>query len=308
MKENMMNALNYAARGRAILVFLVVAGCASTVPKELVDARAAYQRAASGPASVEAPAQLHVANQALGIAEKTYDDEGDSDKAHDRAYVATRKAELAEAQGRIAVLEKQTAESEQRRQAASMRAAADTKSQLAKANVQLATQQQQLDAERQLRQDAERKSREALEALERVATVKRDTRGTVITLPGGVLFASGKSELLASARAKLTEVSAAVLKDPNAVLVVEGHTDSRGSADMNQELSVKRAQAVRDFLVSKGVPVDHVTAEGFGLARPIADNNTAEGRADNRRVEIVVRPGNPSNVVGGGPPSTTSAP
>src|SRR6187431_2595718 len=90
------------SRHTLILGLLVCGGCASTVPRELADARVAYQRAASGPAARENPAQLHVAQEALTVAEKTFDDEGDSDKARDRAYVATRKAELAEVQADIA--------------------------------------------------------------------------------------------------------------------------------------------------------------------------------------------------------------
>jgi len=69
---------------------------------------------------------------------------------------------------------------------------------------------------------------------------------------------------------------------------VEGHTDSVGSEEMNQKLSENRAQAVRDFLVKQGVQPDNITAAGFGKTRPVADNNTASGRQQNRRVEMVV--------------------
>ena len=73
-------------------------------------------------------------------------------------------------------------------------------------------------------------------------------------------------------------------------MVVEGHTDSQGSAASNQELSDKRAQAVRDYLVSRGIAADRVKSQGFGPGRPIGENTSAEGRANNRRVEIVVQP------------------
>lgn len=287
----------------ALTALLLCVGCAGSVPRELADARSTYQRAASGPASQDAPAQLHVAQQALGIAEKTYDDEGDSDKARDRAYVATRKAELAEAQARIADLDRQSLQSKQRAQLAQAQSAAKTKAQLGNATAQLEVQQQQLEGERKLGVEAQQQSRDALAALERVAAVKKDARGTIITLPGGVLFTTGKADLLPSARAKLSEVASALAKDSNATLVVEGHTDSRGAATMNQELSENRARAVRDFLVSKGVAADHITSEGFGLTRPVASNDTAEGRADNRRVEIVVHSGD-TPAVGGGQPSS----
>jgi outer membrane protein OmpA-like peptidoglycan-associated protein len=73
-------------------------------------------------------------------------------------------------------------------------------------------------------------------------------------------------------------------------IVVEGHTDSQGSDASNQELSRGRAQAVRDFLVSRGVPADRIRADALGSSRPVGDNKTPEGRASNRRVEIVVQP------------------
>lgn len=114
----------------------------------------------------------------------------------------------------------------------------------------------------------------------------------VITLSGSVLFASNRTDLLPSAQAKLSEVAAALTKqDAESKITVEGHTDSQGNPSYNQDLSQRRAQAVRDYLVSRGMAADRVSAQGFGLTRPVADNATAEGRANNRRVEIVVQPG-----------------
>jgi len=113
----------------------------------------------------------------------------------------------------------------------------------------------------------------------------------VITLSGSVLFASAKSDVLPDARAKLDSVAKALLEqDPNSKIVVDGYTDSQGSASYNQDLSQRRAASVRDYLVAHGLPANRVTAEGFGLASPIADNSSPEGRANNRRVEIVVQP------------------
>src|ERR1700754_4097778 len=89
---------------------LVLFGCASTPPKELKDARAAYNRAASGPAAEVNPAQLHVAKQTLVLAEQTWEDEGDSFRARDRSYVAMRKAQLAEVQARILQADKEASQ------------------------------------------------------------------------------------------------------------------------------------------------------------------------------------------------------
>jgi outer membrane protein OmpA-like peptidoglycan-associated protein len=79
-------------------------------------------------------------------------------------------------------------------------------------------------------------------------------------------------------------------QDAESKITVEGHTDSQGVASYNQDLSQRRAQSVRDYLVSRGIATDRITAQGFGLTRPIADNGSPEGRANNRRVEIIVLP------------------
>ena len=111
----------------------------------------------------------------------------------------------------------------------------------------------------------------------------------VITLSGSVLFSSAKWDLLPAAQMKLNDVANALTKeDPHSKIVVEGHTDSQGAAAYNQELSQHRAQAVRDYLVTRGIASDRITAQGFGPTRSIADNASPEGRANNRRVEIVV--------------------
>jgi outer membrane protein OmpA-like peptidoglycan-associated protein len=166
-----------------------------------------------------------------------------------------------------------------------------TSGQLGVAKTQLVVQGQALAAEQQRREDADKRAAKAAADLAAFASVKQETRGMVITLSGAVLFASGKSDLLPGAQAKLTEVAEALTKeDVESKIVVEGHTDSQGGASYNQDLSQRRAQSVRDYLVTRGMASDRVTSEGFGLTRPIADNASPEGRANNRRVEIVVQP------------------
>ena len=93
--------------------------------------------------------------------------------------------------------------------------------------------------------------------LARIASVKQEARGMVITLSGSVLFASGKSDLLPDAQIKLNEVATALgQQDPDAKIVVEGHTDSQGASSFNQDLSQKRAESVRGYLVSRGIASD----------------------------------------------------
>lgn len=268
------------------LCALTAIGCAHNPPKELVDARAAYKQAAGGIAQQENPAALHTAEQSLMIAEQSFENDGDNEHTRDLAYVAMRKAQLAEVQARASQNENRLSALEN---ATNQRNAEE----LARLRGDYKSQQQQLAQSEAARKEAERRAEQAAADLARIATVKQESRGMVITLSGGVLFTSGKAELLPSAQAKLSEVANALTQQsPDAQIVVEGHTDAQGTESFNLDLSTRRAQAVRDYLASHGVAPDRIRAEGLGFSRPVADNKTAEGRANNRRVEIVVQPEN----------------
>lgn len=119
-------------------------------------------------------------------------------------------------------------------------------------------------------------------------TARSDARGQVMTLAGDA-FASGQSSLRAEARSNLQRVVEFVNAYPGQQVLIEGHTDSQGSANLNQVLSQKRAEAVRDALIQDGVDGSRLSALGVGEDRPVADNATEDGRARNRRVEIVVQ-------------------
>ncbi|HET6340466.1 MAG TPA: OmpA family protein, partial [Polyangiales bacterium] len=164
-----------------------------------------------------------------------------------------------------------------------------------KAQSELSQAREQLTQEKAAREAAEVKSKEMLARLAaaNAAAVKVEPRGTVITLSGGVLFASNKSQLLPGAQTSLSQVAEAIKTQDDKKVLVEGHTDSRGSDVTNQALSKARADSVASYLVSQGVPPDRVTTAGLGPSRPVADNNSAEGRANNRRVEIVIQQGEP---------------
>ena len=116
----------------------------------------------------------------------------------------------------------------------------------------------------------------------------RDTaRGLVVNM-SDVLFDTGKYTLRPLAREKLAKISGIVLAYPSLQLAIEGDTDSVGGDSYNQDLSEKRAEAVRDYLAQQNVPMASMTARGFGKTQPVASNDTAEGRQQNRRVELVV--------------------
>jgi len=126
-----------------------------------------------------------------------------------------------------------------------------------------------------------------LEQFNRVLPTTDSPRGLVVNM-GDVLFDTGKSDLRSGAREALAKLSGIVLNYPSLRLAIEGHTDSTGSAEFNQTLSEKRADAVRDYLVSQGLDAAKLSSQGMGMNDPVADNDTAEGRQKNRRVEIVV--------------------
>ena len=274
----------------SILAFAV--GCGSTLPpKELVDARAAYQSAAKGPAAQQSPAELHVAKQALDQAERSFNDDGDSAQTKDFAYIAIRKAQLADASARAALAQKEKEAAEREAQNLQSESLRKAQSELASTKQSLEKTQDQLAREKAAREEAEKRAAQALADLQKIAAVKQESRGMVITLSGSVLFSSGESTLLPAAMIKLNEVADALIKgNPDANIIVEGHTDSQGKRDYNMDLAQKRANSVRDQLVARGVAADRIKAVGVGPDRPIADNKTAEGRANNRRVEIIVEP------------------
>lgn len=116
----------------------------------------------------------------------------------------------------------------------------------------------------------------------------RDTaRGLIVSLPD-VQFDTGKSTLRPEAREKLAKISGIVLAYPDLRLAIEGNTDSVGSDAMNQQLSEQRADSVRDYLAEEKIPAASMTSQGFGKTQPVASNDTAQGRQENRRVELVV--------------------
>jgi outer membrane protein OmpA-like peptidoglycan-associated protein len=281
------------------LTLLSALGCgAAAVPPELASARTAYGRAASGPAASVAPTDLHQAKRSLDAAERSFEEDGDSQVTRDLGYAAERQVEIAESRARAIQTAAGTEQIEEQRLVATEAQRRQTAEQLAQANQQISAQNQAMQAQQaalqgevQRRQEAEKRASDAAATLAKLASVKQEPRGMVITLSGSVLFASGKSELLPSAQAKLDQIGTALTEqDPESTMVVEGHTDSQGAEQFNQQLSQRRAESVRSYLISRGIASDRITAEGHGLSQPVADNGTPEGRANNRRVEIVVKP------------------
>ncbi|HTQ06714.1 MAG TPA: OmpA family protein [Polyangiaceae bacterium] len=271
------------------LVSLAAAACGTTGPTpQLLDARRAYDTARTSPEAQYSPDRVLEAKQALDRAEYAHKENPGSFQEKSLAYVAERRAELAVVYGdyerdvkahEAADAQYKTREDQLRREAQGE--AAETRRELQGTRAELGTVQGDL-------KDAQRTAAAAVASLHQIANVKEDARGTVITLDGSVLFVTGKSELTPLAEQKLADVAKA-LNQTDQNITIEGHTDSQGSDATNLRLSQDRADAVRSYLVQQGVPGDRITAIGKGKADPIASNDTPEGRANNRRVEIVLQ-------------------
>jgi outer membrane protein OmpA-like peptidoglycan-associated protein len=286
----------------SVLATFGLTACASSPSRELLDARKAYARASSGPAARTVPADLHKARVSLDTAEAAFSN--DASDQRDLAYVAERKAQLAE------VLAKRAEHAGIRVQAeATLAGEKDanhvrTKEKLERAKSDLVSAENDAADQRQRASESDARATEAdkraadsdlrLKSMQlefaKWAAVKEEPRGVVITLSGSVLFASDKATLLPEARTRLGHVATALLETKERRLNVEGYTDSQGKDAYNVDLSQRRADAVRTYLVSNGYPPDLIVAHGAGKTMPIADNATAEGRANNRRVEIVIAP------------------
>lgn len=265
---------------------VVALGCSSNPPRELIDARAAYSRAQQNPGAPLAATDMHDARVALGNAEKTFQDDGDEQTTRDMAYVAQRRSVSANAKANAlqSLEQKKLAEMDLSKFKESMAVA--TRAQLDATKGALANAQTTTESERRARAEAERRAQEALDKIAGLKSQQSD-RGLVLTLSGSVLFATNKSDLLPTSQGRLNEVAKALKEDKRSITIV-GHTDAQGADDYNMKLSQSRAESVRNYLVAHGVPGDRVTAHGLGESQPVADNNTAEGRANNRRVEIIL--------------------
>jgi outer membrane protein OmpA-like peptidoglycan-associated protein len=274
----------------------LMGACASVAPKELVNAREANRQAKMGPAAQVAQAELHVANLALAEAEKSFNADPKSYRTRDLSYVAQRRAEIAGVTASITLEQRSQAQSKDEFQATQGRIVERTKEDLDRTRTALTESERsgevtadKLAVEKKARADADKRAADAQAALAKLAMVKEEPRGMVITLSGSVLFASDQSTLLPAARERLDQVCAVLMTTPDRSLTIEGHTDSQGAVQYNLDLSQRRADAVRNYLVERGYPAAQIHANGLGKGRPVSDNGSAEGRANNRRVEIIIQ-------------------
>ncbi len=286
-------------KNHSLLIFVTFAGllggCSATDSKELLDAREAFKRANTEHAAKVAPAQLRMATQALARAEQSFQDNPDSNQTLDLAIIARRRSEMVEATASRAIarsrhtqvgkffgatrgeiVAKTNQDLRQRRKALEESKRGDKKIGkriFAKYEAETATRKREADA---------------LAALTKLAAVKEGPRGTVITLSGNMLFASNRAIFSPDARVRLNQIAGVLLTTSERNLIIKGYTDSEGSESHNANLSQRRADAFRAYLVRRGYQADQIQAYGLGARNPVADNTSTEGRSNNRRVEIII--------------------
>lgn len=132
------------------------------------------------------------------------------------------------------------------------------------------------------------KQAKEMEEKMQAAKVERVGEGILVTFDSGLLFALNSSDLSAKSKEDLKKFAEVLIKYPDTNLLVNGHTDNTGSDELNQKLSEKRAQSVSNYLIARNVAATRFTIKGYGETQPKVDNTTAENRALNRRVEVIV--------------------
>ncbi|HEX3470805.1 MAG TPA: OmpA family protein [Silvibacterium sp.] len=272
-------------------------------PLELYEAINAVQISEAAGANKYATDTLMTAKQDLKNAQDV--DDHKSERKQEITYA--REAVQAAEDARIMTIRKMKAEDEQRQreaseqsalaaqQEATQRAEADARAAEAEAAAQKA-RADQAAAQQQAKQatDQTEQMRERLkEQLNAVLATRETARGLIVNM-SDVLFDFNKYTLKSDAREKLAKVSGILLSYPNLKLQVEGYTDNIGSDGYNQKLSEERADSVRDYLMAEGVNQPNINAAGYGKSDPVADNSTAAGRSQNRRVQLVVS----GNIIG----------
>jgi outer membrane protein OmpA-like peptidoglycan-associated protein len=244
----------------------------------------------------QADQQRAQADQERAQAERMRESQMRLREAADREAQARVKAELeAERAQRIkaeraseadrAELAQLRAQQAQRELEQAREAQSQLKKELEEERQRAKAQAQALAEEQRARSEAQQNVRGALEE---VASVRQEARGLVVTLAAPLLFTVNDSTLLPAAQERLDAIADALRASGNESFRIEGHTDSRGREAYNLELSRRRAEAVRAYLLSRGVDADQIRAFGYGEHRPVTTNATAEGRAINRRVEIIL--------------------
>jgi len=254
MKKNSFPALISGST----LFCVLLSGCASAPPRNtnLDEAMSAYQTASQDPAVLQAaPEQLQKASSAIDKAKSLYQkNPSDTDVDH-YAYLAKRRVEIANEKAENDNIQAKIKKAGAQRDA-----------------LMLQSKQQKID-----------QLRDQLSSMK----AKNTNRGLVLTL-GSVLFDVNRASLKSGATQNVDKLAQFMNADPKRNVMIEGYTDNTGKAQYNKILSLRRAESVRDALVSDGINPQRIITKGYGAKYPVASNKTSAGRQENRRVEVVV--------------------
>lgn len=267
---NIAHALRYIALGAVVLAGTW--GCTTmSEPAALSQARTQYMQAQQNPqVTTHAPVALREAEQTLRQAERLWVEEEDEAEVQHLAYVTERRVDIARA---------------------------NTEQKLAEADIQKLGEERDQVLLRSRTREAQQAQREAQQATTHASRLeqelaalkaKQTDRGLVVTL-SDVLFEFNRADLKPGAMRSLYPLVTFLKENPTRTVSIEGHTDSVGSQSYNLELSARRADAVRDFLMAQGVEAGRINTVGYGKAYPVASNDTEAGRQQNRRVEVVMQ-------------------
>jgi len=310
-----------------VLASLLASACAGISPQanqQLEEARAAYRTAAADPAvQANAQAELKSAQDALQIAERMAEKgeptelvEHNAYLAEQRSRIATRTADIRRSEASIAAAaeERRRVQLEVReREAVAAREQAQQalQAQLQVQQAEMARKEaesraailenEKLEKERHSGQAALGAEVKRLESELADLRAKETNRGWILTLKNELLFDAGGATLKPGAQRALDNLAQFLTKHRDRDIAIEGFTDSTGSKDVNQQLSEKRAWAVKAALVARGIQSTRIDARGYGPSFPVASNETPTGRQLNRRVEVVIDPSSSSGGSSGRP-------
>lgn len=270
----------------ALAALTALVGCAN-VPQanaRLEEARTSYRTAQDNPNTAEmAGAEMQQATQAMDVANSAWERNDDTQDVNHWAYLARQRIAIAQATTERKVAElsvaQAKADSDTLRLNARTREADAAKRQANASNSQAATA-------RQRALSAEERTND-LEAQMRDLNAKQTDRGMVMTM-GDVLFDTDHAQLKSGGERSVGKLADFMNRYPERQVLIEGFTDSTGSDSHNQDLSERRAEAVRDSLLRRGIGSQRLSTLGHGEENPIANNGTASGRQMNRRVEVLL--------------------
>jgi outer membrane protein OmpA-like peptidoglycan-associated protein len=276
-------------------VLLAACAAAPVKPDGAAEARNKLTQLQADPnLASRAPLAMKEADSAVRVAEQP---QADKELAAYRVYLADRKVEIARAQAETSLAEDQRAALSAQRERARLNArtreadaahlaAASSERQADAANLAAASSERQADAANLAAASSEQQATELQRQID-VLQARPTDRGLVLTL-GDVLFETGRSGLKMGATGNLNKLVVFLNRYPDRTALIEGYTDSVGSEDYNQGLSERRADSVKSYLVGEGIGATRLSASGKGERDPVASNDSAGGRQQNRRVEVII--------------------